>query len=175
MRDNEKDQYGEVSMWKRVGQLFGGTVVALGVASVVFLLAMRSKCPPVLNAVRRFNRSFTNPRAMETAGQPGAYASVIRHVGRASGTAYETPIGPYPTDEGFVIPLPYGTTPDWLKNVQRAGSATIISEGTYYQVGEPQIIDAQQAMSSIPHESQRSLRWFNIDEFLTVRRVGLDS
>jgi deazaflavin-dependent oxidoreductase (nitroreductase family) len=162
-------------VWKRVGQLFCGIAVALVVASVVFMLAMRSKSPPVLKAVRRFNRSFTNPRAMETAGQPGAYASVIRHVGRTSGTAYETPIGPFPTDEGFVIPLPYGTTPDWLKNVQLAGSATIISEGTYHQVDDPQIIDAEQALSSIPHESQRSLRWFNVDEFLIVRRVGLDS
>jgi deazaflavin-dependent oxidoreductase (nitroreductase family) len=112
---------------------------------------------------------------METAGQPGAYASVIRHVGRTSGTAYETPIGPFRTDEGFVIPLPYGTTPDWLKNVQRAGSATIISEGTYYQVQEPQIIGAHEAMSSIPTEFQRSLRWFNVDEFLTVRRADLET
>jgi deazaflavin-dependent oxidoreductase (nitroreductase family) len=161
-------------MWRRVVQLLGGLVLALVAALVVILVAMRSKYPPVLRAVRRFNRSVANPRAMETAGQPGADASVIRHVGRTSGTAYETPIGPFPTDEGFVIPLPYGTTPDWLKNVQSAGSATIISEGTYYQVAEPQIIDAQEAMSSIPNEFQRSLRWFNVDEFLTVRQVGLD-
>jgi deazaflavin-dependent oxidoreductase (nitroreductase family) len=154
--------------------LAGALVLAFVALAIVFLGGMRAKYTPVTNTVRKFNRSVSNPRAMETAGQPGAYASVIRHVGRTSGTAYETPIGPFPTDEGFVIPLPYGTTPDWLKNVQRAGSATIISEGTYYQVDEPQIIDAHEAMSSIPTESQRSLRCFNVDEFLTVRRVGLD-
>ena len=68
--------------------------------------------------VRRFNRSVGNPRTMATAGQPRAYASVIQHQGRTSGSTYDTPIVPFTTSDGFVIPLPYGARADWVKNVR---------------------------------------------------------
>jgi deazaflavin-dependent oxidoreductase (nitroreductase family) len=155
-------------MWTRTARILAGLFVVLFLASVVFFTAMRSKFPPVLSAVRRFNRSVANPNAMKTAGQSGAYASVIHHVGRTTGAEYETPIVPYMTDDGFVIPLPYGTTPDWLKNVQRSGEATITSDGETYPVSHPQIISGDEAMPSISVKEQRSLRWFNIDEDLRV-------
>ena len=155
----------------RIVRLFGGLVLVVAIVSFVLFVAMRNKYPPVLRAVRRMNRSFTNPRAMETAGQPGAYASVIQHVGRTTGNPYETPIGPFVTDDGFVIPLPYGTTPDWLKNVQHAGTATIISEGTSYDVQSPRLVTAEEGLPSIPPKYQRSLRWFSVDDFLLVQRT----
>ena len=43
---------------------------------------------------------------METARTPGAYASAITHVGRRSDRVYETPAGPFATDEGFISPSP---------------------------------------------------------------------
>ena len=158
-------------MWRRIAQLAGALVLVVVGASIIFLAAMRSKHPPTLAAIRRLNRAVTNPREMKTAGQPGANASVIRHVGRTSGKSYETPIGPFPTDDGFVIPLPYGTTPDWLKNVQRSGTATIITEGETWNVNQPEIIGSAEAMPDIPPKYQRSLRWFNVTDFLQVRQV----
>lgn len=158
-------------MVRSVVRLFAGLILVVGAVFVVFLVAMRSKYPPALDAVRRFNRSVTNPRAMETAGQPGAYAAVIQHVGRTSGNTYETPIGPFPTDESFIIPLPYGTTPDWLKNVQRSGTATIVYEGASYDVTGPEVIVADEALPEIPPKYQRSLRWFNVNDFLRVQRT----
>ena len=156
-------------MWKRIGQVVGGVLVALVALSVAFLVGMRAKYPPLLNAVRRMNRSVWNPRALETAGQSGAMASVIRHVGRRSGTAYETPIGPVMTDDGFVVPLPYGTTPDWLKNVLAAGTAVIVHDGTTYRVDRPEVIRAADAFVFVPRSEQRALRLFGVDEFLRVR------
>ena len=87
-------------MLKRIIQLAGGLFLAFAALSVIFLVGMRLKYAPVTTAVRRFNRAVTNPRAMKTAGEPGAMASAIRHVGRTSGTPYETPIGPVETDDG---------------------------------------------------------------------------
>jgi len=43
---------------------------------------------------------------MKTAGTPGAYAGAITHVGRRSGRVYETPVGPFATDDGFGSPPP---------------------------------------------------------------------
>jgi deazaflavin-dependent oxidoreductase (nitroreductase family) len=158
-------------MWRRIARIVGGLFLALIALGTVFLVSMRTKFPPVLTAVRRMNRAVWNPRAMETAGQAGAVASVIRHVGRTSGTPYETPIGPFPTDDGFVIPLPYGSSPDWLKNVMAAGSAVIVSEGNTYQVDRPELVPSSVAFVHVPRTEQRSLRLFGVDEFLRVRRV----
>lgn len=158
-------------MWRRVAQIAGGLFLALITLAILFLASMRAKYPPVLTAVRRFNRTVTNPRAMKTAGQPGAMASVIQHSGRRSGTPYETPIGPVVADDGFVIPLPYGTTPDWLKNVMAAGSAVIIHEGNTYAVSHPEIVPSSVAFVHVPQAEQRALRAFAVDQFLRVRRA----
>lgn len=161
-------------MWKRIATVIGVLILAFGVLAAVVMGAMRAKCPPVLRTVRRFNRAVTNPNAMKTAGQPGAYAAVIHHVGRASGDRYHTPVGPFPTEDGFVIALPYGTTPDWLKNVLVAGSATLTSEGRTYFIDEPEVVGSSEAMSAVPAKDQRSLRWFKVTDFLRVRGVEME-
>ena len=161
-------------MWSWIARSVGVLVAALVAVGVVFMVGMRTKYPPVLKAVRQMNRAFWNPRAMRTAGQPGAMASVIQHRGRTSGTPYETPIGPYATDDGFVVALPYGTTPDWLKNVMAAGSAVLIHEGDAIPVVDPEIISSDIAFAYIPQSEQRSLRAFDVDQFLRVRRLDQD-
>ena len=158
-------------MIRLIGAALGALLIAVAAIGAVFAIGMRTKYPPVTTAVRRMNRKVMNPRAMKTAGKPGAYAGVIRHVGRVSGAEYETPIGPFATTDGFVIALPYGTSPDWLKNVVAAGSAVIVHEGETYQVDRPEIIDAAEALEFVPPGEQTSLRVFNVDEFLCVRVV----
>lgn len=115
------------------------------VVLVVQLVSLRTGWGPGVTAVRRFNRRFTNRRQMETAGQPGAYAGVIRHVGRSTGTRYGTPVGVVDTDEGLVIALPYGTSPDWLKNVLAAGGAEVVHEGRTIPVEDPELVPAAEA------------------------------
>jgi deazaflavin-dependent oxidoreductase (nitroreductase family) len=160
-------------MFKGLAKGFGGLLLILAVVGIAFMIGMRTKYPPLLTAVRKMNRAVMNPRAMKTAGQPGAYAGVVRHVGRKSGTPYETPIGPFPTDHGFDIALPYGSSPDWLKNVVAAGSAVIVHEGVAYSVDQPELIAAAEAMDNIPPSERRNIRVFAVDNFLRVRRVGL--
>jgi hypothetical protein len=90
----------------------GALVEGFSLLLLAFVFGMRAKSPVVLRAVRRFNHRFINPRQLKTAGTPGAYAGVIRHVGRRSGRVFETPVGPFATDDGFVIALPYRTSSD---------------------------------------------------------------
>jgi hypothetical protein len=80
-------------------------VLALGWMAFV-VVAMRTKSPRLLGAVRRFNREFTNKLQRRSAGAPEAYASLIRHRGRRSGRVYETPIVPFVRDDEFLVPLP---------------------------------------------------------------------
>ena len=59
-------------------------LIALG---AVWFVGMRTKWRPVIDFQRRANRRVVNPRQMRTAGEPGAYAGIVRHVGRRSGRA----------------------------------------------------------------------------------------
>jgi len=160
--------------WRAIATLVVGLALALVAIGIVFMVGMRTKSPPVLNAVRRVNRAFTNPRAMKKAGTPGAYASVIRHVGRTTGRPYETPVGAFETDDGFVIALPYGSDADWLKNVLASGSATIVDEGNTYRVDQPELVPTAVAAPHLPPKEQRNLRLFRVDQCLRVRRVEPD-
>jgi len=161
-------------MWGVLATIVVGLLLVLVVVGILFLVGMRKKSPTVLRAVRRFNRAFTNPRQMKTAGTPGAYASVIRHVGRTSGRPYETPVGTFATDDGFVIALPYGSDPDWLKNVLASGSATIVAEGHTYRVDRPELVPTAVAAPHLPRSEQRNLRLFAVDQCLRVRRSEPD-
>jgi hypothetical protein len=78
---------------RRTVRLLGALSLGLVAVAVSFLLGMRARSRPLLDAVRRFNRAVSNPRQMRSAGTPGAYAAVIRHTGRTSGRPYATPIG----------------------------------------------------------------------------------
>ena len=160
-------------MLRRLIQFVAGLLFVLGVFVAVILGGMRSKSPVVLNAVRRFNRSVSNPRQMATAGTPGAYASVIRHVGRTSGREYETPIGAIATQDGFVVALPYGTRADWLKNLFASGSATAVNEGSIYRIDQPEVVPMGEAIDDFPSNERRMLRVFGVDECLRVRRTQL--
>lgn len=159
-------------MLRLIGNLVKVALVAIVTVIVVVLVGMRTKCEPVLSVVRKVNRGFWNPRAMKTAGTPGAYASVIRHVGRTSGQAYETPVAAEPTDDGFVIATPYGAGADWVKNVLASGSATIVDEGVVYEVDGPEVVSMNLVESSFPAQDQRAHRLFGVDECLRVHLVA---
>ena len=150
-----------------VGAMVFVFVAALG----VLMVGMRTKSPAALTAVRRFNRAVGNPRQMKTAGTAGAYAAIIRHVGRTTGQSYETPVGATATDDGFVIALPYGTQSDWLKNVLASASATLVHEGSTYQVDQPEVVPTSSVVQHLAAREQRMLRLFAVDQCLRLHRV----
>jgi deazaflavin-dependent oxidoreductase (nitroreductase family) len=153
-----------------VGRVVAVKLVVLGALAAVWFLGMRNKWPPVLDFQRRVNRRLVNPRQMRDAGTPGAYAAVIRHVGRTSGKAYETPVVPLPRGDRYVIVLPYGTRPDWVKNVLAAGTAELVHEGETFTVTAPVVREL--APDDVPAKDQRALRVFGNTECLEVHRVG---
>jgi hypothetical protein len=154
-----------------IGRLIGLVVVALGAIGVIFVLGMRTKSPLVLDNIRRFNRGFTNPRVLKTAGTPGASAAVIHHVGRRSGLSYATPVGPFAVGESFVIALPYGPGTDWVRNVLESGSATLVHEGSTFPVDRPEVVPVAEVLADLPTSQQKVLGVFGVTECLRVRRV----
>ncbi|MBX3194310.1 MAG: nitroreductase family deazaflavin-dependent oxidoreductase [Microbacteriaceae bacterium] len=67
-----------------------------------------------------------NPIALRSARRGKGRFFIVRHVGRKSGTVYETPLILAPVPEGFVCELTYGEDVSWYRNVMAAGGCTIV-------------------------------------------------
>lgn len=121
------------------------------------------------DAVRCFNKHVLNPAMLRLAGRRHWYAAALRHLGRRSGRAYVTPVVASRTSDGFIVPLPYGTQVDWLRNVLAAGHATIETKGDSYEVVEPEVVGTATAFPRLPSARRYAWRLFGIKRYLRVK------
>ena len=154
--------------------LLGALLIGLVGLVAVFLGGMRAKWPPVVHAVRRLNLKVMNPRQMATAGQPGAFAQILRHTGRVSGKTFETPLGIEPTDDGFVIALVYGNDSQWLKNVLATGHAEVVRDDVTYEVERPAVVPVGEVIGSFKPSDQRLFSLFGVDSCLRLYHAEHD-
>jgi deazaflavin-dependent oxidoreductase (nitroreductase family) len=84
--------------------------------------------------------------------------AVLRHRGRKSGKEYAVPIAVMPTDETFVIALPWGRGTDWVRNVRAAGRCTIRWKGADYECTEPTFVDKDVALAAARGTTRRVLQ-----------------
>lgn len=151
--------------------IFWFFTASLALIATTFMAGMRYKWRFVLDGVRRMNRRFLNPRQMRTAGTSGAYAGIIGHIGRTSGREYQTPVGIVPFEDSFAIVLPYGTRPDWVKNVLAADTATLTHEGDTHTVDRPEVIPLIDVLGHLNESDQRAHSWFNVNQCLRLHTV----
>ena len=149
-----------------VGTLIGCVVVFLG----LLLVGLRWKVGPVVDLIRRMNRSLTNPRVMRNAGTSQTETAVIQHVGRKSGRTYETPIDIIETATGMLIALPYGDRADWTRNVLATGAATVLMQGERVAVDRPTVVATADVAALIPRRTMRMLRLFGVNQCLHLER-----
>lgn len=153
-----------------------GMVVALfAVIVAIYLVGFRTKNATILRGVRAVNRVVFNPRQMSSAGTPGAYASIVRHRGRVSGTDYETPIVVREYEDDLVVVLPYATQADWIKNVLAAGEAHIVSEGQEWHVDQPRLVDTADLPGLTTEKDDRMNGLMGITDAVRFRRQLLVS
>ena len=138
------------------------------VAGLVFIVGVRFRSPFVISSVRRFAR-ITNRLPLKSAGHDTAYASVVVHTGRTSGRRYRTPVHAVPTDDGFVIALPYGSNSDWVRNMLASGGATLIHRGQAYQLVRPHVAPLREVETWFTAGDQRAHRLFGVTEALVAR------
>jgi deazaflavin-dependent oxidoreductase (nitroreductase family) len=124
----------------------------------------------VLDTVRVFNKHVLNPVMKLVAGQKYWYAGAVEHTGRHSGETYTTPVVIDRVSDGFIIPLPYGTKVDWLRNVLAAGTATLRVHGETCRAVEPKVIDAATAFPQLSPRRRREFGLFGIKNYLKLRR-----
>ena len=99
--------------------------------------------------------------------------SILRHTGRTSGKAYATPIVALSTPDGFIIPLPFGDSTQWTKNLAASGGGSIRYAGRDYEIADPRTLDTAEAASYLPRWVRfMSDRVVGIHQFVLVRRVS---
>lgn len=135
-------------------------------------LAPESWPAPFRALIRTSNKYLLNPLMLRLAGKRFWYASVVEHTGRRSGKTYSTPVVADRVGSDVLIPLPYGTQVDWLRNVLTAGTATIVRKGETLAVGAPELIDSTQALPLLPRNRRRTFERVHIGHFLRMRAEG---
>ena len=155
-----------------VPMFLAGLVLAVAAVAVALVLGMRAKSPLVLRPLIWFSRRFMNPAQMRTAGEPGAYAGIIRVRGRRTGRTIETPVGIVAVDDTFLIATPYGVGAQWLRNVQAAGEAELVWEGHTYLVDRPEVVPTGDVARHFSRTDQRLFRLMRTDHCLRLRRVA---
>jgi deazaflavin-dependent oxidoreductase (nitroreductase family) len=117
-------------------------------------------------------RSLANRGFLTISGRWFRAYSIVRHVGRTSGRAYQNPVSAYPLGDGFVIPALYGTQSQWVRNVMAAGRFTLRTKGRDYLLERPELIAPAQALAAYPALLRRIMRSQQIQSFVWAHRAG---
>ena len=72
--------------------------------------------------------------------------------------------------ERFIVPLPYGTQVDWLRNVLTADTPAT-TKGETFELTAPEIIDATEALPLLPATVGEPFERTGIDHYL---RASID-
>jgi deazaflavin-dependent oxidoreductase (nitroreductase family) len=122
---------------------------------------------PIPKSVASFNKKVTNRITRPLAPQLPGFA-VVRHLGRASGREYRTPVNVFRHDGGYVFALTYGPDADWVKNVEAAKRCEIETRGRIVTLVDPtRVIDPTR--QAVPRPVRPILGLIGVDEFLSMR------
>ena len=158
-------------MFETILSLAIGVGATIAVLAIAFVVGMRRKSRLLFAPLIGLQRTVMNPIQLRRAGQPGAYAGIIRHHGRRTGNAYETPVGILADGGGFLVALPYGSGTQWLRNVLAAGGAELVTEGRTVSVVRPEIIATSSVADRFSATDRRMFRWFATTDCLRLRRA----
>jgi deazaflavin-dependent oxidoreductase (nitroreductase family) len=148
--------------------ILGVVVVVWTVETALMVWAWRGRNPWALRLIKRFNKYVTNPVMLRFSGRSGPSA-VVHHVGRRSGTPYATPVIAHQTHQDVIIPLPYGTDVDWLRNLLAAGQAVVDLQGHSRRVDKPAVVDINDVVDLLPVPMVRTVRFNGAREALRLR------
>ena len=97
--------------------------------------------------------------------------AVLGHQGRTSGTPYETPIVALRRKGAYLIPMPFGESTQWAKNVLAADGGRIRQSGRTVAIDRPEVIPLDVADAELPAVIRFLSRRFGIRQYMRVRRV----
>ncbi len=109
------------------------------------------------------NKRIFNPREIRKGIRP-----VLTHVGRSSGTSYQTPLEVERVKNGYLFTLVYGPKSDWVQNVLRAQSASLRVDGQIVELQNPRLLSETEANELTGDEIPSPPKFLRIKEFLRM-------
>jgi len=116
-------------------------------------------------------KSVSNRIFLKISGRRLRAYSIVRHVGRTSGSEYHNPVSAYPLGDGFVIAVLYGIRSQWVRNVMAVGRFVLRTKNRDYALERPEIIPPAQALPAFPLWQRVMLKGRNIQAFVWGHRT----
>ncbi len=152
---------------KVLAGIVGIVVIEQIFETVLTMWAFKSRNPRVLRWLIWYHKHVENPVMVRFFSGRSSRDALLHHVGRRSGKTYATPLTAHRSEDTIIIPLPYGTETDWLRNLQAAGQGVVELEDRSFTVNEPEVVPIDQVMPLLPpfvarivklHETEHAVR-----------------
>jgi deazaflavin-dependent oxidoreductase (nitroreductase family) len=125
---------------------------------------------PRARAVIRFAARFVNPLTLVIAGRRWMpVVGVLRHRGQRSGRTYATPLGMRRLGDTFFMPLTFGESAAWYRNLTAAGRCEVSYAGRTHTLVEPRVVDYAAAARAFPRYERLQFRLIGINQYLVMR------
>ena len=159
-------------LFKVLAVVVGIVVVEQILDTVLMMWALRSGNPRVIGLLTWYHKHVTNPVMVRFFSGRSAHAALLHHVGRRSGKAYATPLTAHRSEDTIIVPLPYGTKIDWLRNLQAAGQGVVKLEGRSFTVDQPEVVPVDSVMELLPSFVARLFQLHDTKEALRLHVSG---
>jgi hypothetical protein len=124
--------------------------VVIAYLILVIILAWAMRLKGIRERMTHLNRRVLNPVALQLAVNLLGLLASIKHIGRRSGQEHVTPVLAVPFGDSFVVPLAYGKSVDWFRNVMAAGGCKLVWKKREYLLEKPEVITLAQTKRAYP-------------------------
>ena len=138
------------------------------VETMLMMWAFRTDSPTAKRLLTSYHKHVTNPVMVRFFSGRSKHAALIEHVGRKSGKTYRTPVTAHRADDMIIVPLPYGTEIDWLRNLQGAGGGVLKLDNRRFTVFEPEVVPVEDVMPLLPRFVTRIVRMHETEQALLL-------
>lgn len=159
-------------LFKVLAVVVGIIVVEQIFETALMMWAFKSRNPRVIGWLTWYHKHVTNPVWVRFFAGRSASSALLHHVGRRSGKAYKTPLTAHKSEDTIIVPLPYGTETDWLRNLRAAGQGVVELEGRSFTVDEPEVVPIDQVMPLLPSLLERIVHMHDTEQALRLHVTG---
>ncbi len=96
---------------------------------------------------------------------------VLEHRGRRSGRLFRTPVVVRRSDDGFIVPMPWGEKTDWCRNIRAAGGCRLRWKGRSFELSNPEVVAQPQVRVSFGPFERLFIRRFGVNQYLRLREA----
>ncbi len=157
---------------KALALVLGAIIVEELFETMLMMWAIRSGNPRAMRLLTLYHKHVTNPVMVRFFSGRSEHAALLHHVGRRSGKAYATPVTAHRTEDTIIVPLPYGTGVDWLRNLQAAGKGVVDLGNRSVAVDDLEVVPIADIMMLLPRSVARIVQMHDTERALLLHVAG---